>query len=527
MLSGTNLIGYQHFKGGKVTFKTINPQTNTENPTQFTEATSNEINLAVQLAKNAFSEYQNCSNQDKHDFLIQISKNILNLGEDLIEMYCSESGLEFKRALAERERTIWQIKLFSSQLLSGEWINASIDFAIPERRPNTKPDLRKMLIPLGPVVVFGSSNFPLAYSTAGGDTISALASGCPVIVKSHPMHSGTGELIAQAIVDAAQKTGMPEGVFSNINSSNYVAGTHLVSHSDIKAVGFTGSISGGRALFDLANKREEPIPVFAEMGSINPVILFPEALKERNQELAETFANSITLDSGQFCTNPGLMIGIESEELDDFIGNISKEIVAKNPTCMLHPRILDNYNENKELLCNQDGLELPGCYQGEVKSNFGQQAIATAKGETFLANKTLHLEVFGPFSLIIRCKNFEEMEAVINSLEGQLTGTIIAESSELDDSKNIVSALKNRVGRLIFNGVPTGVEVCKSMHHGGPYPATSNSHFTAVGHDAITRWARPISFQNWPNNLLPKELKNENPLDILRNIDGEWTKRKI
>ncbi len=527
MLHGKNLIGYLSFESGNSTFKTVNPHTNTENPTVFTEATLEEINLATQLAKSAFSEYQNFSNPSKHAFLNQISKNILNLGEDLIEMYCLESGLGFKRALAERARTLWQIKLFSNHLLNGDWVDASIDRAIPDRKPNAKPDLRKMLIPLGPVVVFGSSNFPLAYSTAGGDTISALAAGCPVIVKSHPMHSGTGELIAQAIKEAAQTTGMPEGIFSNINSSNYEAGTHLVSHPDIKAAGFTGSITGGRAIFDLANQREEPIPVFAEMGSINPVILFPDALKERNQELAKIFANSITLDTGQFCTNPGLMIGIDSVELDDFIGNLSKEIVAKKPSCMLHPRILDNYNVNKKLLCDQEGVDLVGWHEANTPSNFGQQAIATAKGKTFLANKTLHLEVFGPFSLLICCTDFEEMEAVINSLEGQLTATIIAQPNELDYSKNIVSAIQNRVGRLIFNGVPTGVEVCKSMHHGGPYPATSNSHFTAVGHDAITRWTRPISFQNWPDNLLPKELQNENPLDILRNIDGEWTKKKM
>jgi NADP-dependent aldehyde dehydrogenase len=390
-----------------------------------------------------------------------------------------------------------------------------------------KVDLRKMNVALGPIVVFGASNFPLAFSTAGGDTAAALAAGCPVIVKSHPMHAGTGELVSSAIIKAAEKTGMPNGVFSNLNSSGIEVGQELVQNPNVKGVGFTGSIRGGRALFDLAGKRPEPIPVFAEMGSINPVVFLPEALNEKADDWAKTYAGSITLGAGQFCTNPGLLLGIKGAGLNQFGQTLAEEIVKVAPTCMLHPNIFGAYESGKAKAISQEGIEVLADYKDDSQDNYGRQIVSKVSGATFLENPTLHHEVFGPFSLLVACEDANQLEQILHKLEGQLTGTIVATDNELVSNSGIVSALQNRVGRIIFNGVPTGVEVCPSMQHGGPYPASTDARFTAVGVDSIKRWVRPFSFQAWPNNLLPDELKNENPLNILRNVDGVKTRNKI
>jgi NADP-dependent aldehyde dehydrogenase len=429
-----------------------------------------------------------------------------------------------ERALGERGRTVYQLRTFANLVYEGSWVEATIDTADPIRQPIPKADIRKMLVPLGPVVVFGASNFPLAYSTAGGDTAAALAAGCPVIVKSHPMHTGTGELVASAIIKAAEKTGMPNGVFSNLNSSGIEVGISLVTHPQVKAVGFTGSIGGGRALHDIAAQRPEPIPVFAEMGSINPVVILPEAAKKKGNEWANIYAKSITLGSGQFCTNPGLLLGIQGKDFSNFIQVLSEEIVKIEPTCMLHPAIIGAFESKKEIMQAQRGLQTVVSYDKKVSSNYGRQAIVTVKGADFIANTTLHQEVFGPFSMIVQCKNESQLEEIIIRLEGQLTGTVLAEDEELEKYEKIVNALQNRVGRIIFNGVPTGVEVCTSMVHGGPYPASTDSRFTAVGINSIKRWVRPISFQSWPDAFLPDALKNENPLGISRYVDGKQTK---
>ena len=402
----------------------------------------------------------------------------------------------------------------------GSWVEASIDTALPDREPVPKPDLRKMLIPLGPVVVFGASNFPLAYSTAGGDTAAALAAGCPVVVKSHPMHAGTGELVASAIVKAARQTGMPSGVFSNLNSSGIEVGVQLVSHPKVKAVGFTGSIQGGRALLDVAARREEPIPVFAEMGSVNPVVLLPGALKERGENLSRQYAGSVTLGTGQFCTNPGLLLGIKGEELDRFVQDLAGAMVEIEPSIMLHPNIVGAYERNKQKAMSQEGLSVVAELTRDVPANFARQAVTTVEGTTFLNNTALHQEVFGPFTMVVQCDNASQLEEVVSQLEGQLTGTVIAGQDELSGYAGLVEALQNRVGRIIYNGVPTGVEVCPSMVHGGPYPASTDSRFTAVGTYSIRRWARPFSYQDWPDELLPEELKNDNPLGIERKINN-------
>ena len=341
------------------------------------------------------------------------------------------------------------------------------------------------------------------------------------------MHAGTGELVASAIIKAAEKTGMPNGVFSNLNSSGIEVGVLLVKNAQVKAVGFTGSIRGGRALYDIAAQRPEPIPVFAEMGSVNPVILLPEAAKNKGDEWAKTYAGSVTLGAGQFCTNPGLILGVKGNELTNFINVLSQEIVKIEPTCMLHPNIIGAYESNKAKMQEQTGLETKASFSNDVAKNYGRQTITTVEGTTFLANTVLHQEVFGPFSMVVQCESIEQLQEVISKLEGQLTGTILAEKGELESNSAIVSALQNRVGRIIFNGVPTGVEVCPAMVHGGPYPASTDSRFTAVGINSIKRWVRPFSFQSWPNELLPDALKNENSLEISRLVDGMQTSKQL
>lgn len=526
MITGKNYIGNLLSSIGNKTFKTFNPQTNLENEFVFSEASNVEIEQATELATEAFQKFQKVTGAKKCEFLNEIANEIESLGDELIKTYCSETGLPEGRALGERGRTVFQLRSFANLVKEGSWVEAVIDTADPNRQPIPKVDIRKMLIPLGPVVVFGASNFPLAYSTAGGDTAAAFAAGCPVIVKSHPMHAGTGELVASAIIKAAEKTGMPNGVFSNLNSSGIEVGVSLVKHPAVKAVGFTGSIRGGRALYDMAAQRSEPIPVFAEMGSINPVVILPNAAKIKGADWAKTYAGSITLGSGQFCTNPGLILGIKNDDLSNFIKVLSEEIVKIEPSCMLHPNIIGNYENNKAKMLTQKGLETKATLDKELSANYGRQAITTVEGATFLANTNLHQEVFGPFSMIVQCENIAQLEDIILKLEGQLTGTILAEK-ELENYGNIVDALQNRVGRIIFNGVPTGVEVCPAMVHGGPYPASTDSRFTAVGTESIKRWVRPFSFQSWPNELLPNELKNENPLGILRVVDGKRTNSNI
>lgn len=527
MTSGKNYIGFNLQAAGTERFKTFNPKTNIHNPQEFVEASDAEINQAVNLASEAFKTYRHFNGVKKANFLNAIADQIMALGDTLVHMYMSETGLPEGRAKGERGRTVFQLQTFANLLQEGSWVNATIDTAIPDRTPAAKPDLRRMHIPLGPVVVFGASNFPLAYSTAGGDTAAALAAGCPVIVKSHPMHAGTGELVSQAIVKAAQETGMPNGLFSNLNSKGIEVGTQLVKHPGVKAVGFTGSINGGRALFDLAAARDEPIPVFAEMGSINPAVVLPEALTEKGDEIATTYAGSISLGVGQFCTNPGLILGIESVELDSFCKTLSDQLQQINAGCMLHPNIHEAYNTKRDKALKLLEAETLLAPAPDQEANAAQQALARVSGEAFLNNKKLHEEVFGPFSMVVACKDAAELTRVISGLEGQLTGTIMAASNEAESYPELISAMQNRVGRIIYNGVPTGVEVCPSMVHGGPYPASTDSRFSAVGTHSIARWVRPFSYQDWPDSLLPDALKNSNPLGISRLVNNSWTQDSI
>jgi len=506
MITGKNCIGGQFKADGAVEFKTIDPKKNQENPTVFIEATKEEIESAAELAWEAFKTFRNISGRQRAEFLNTIADEMLALDQELLDTYMLESGLPEGRAIGERGRTIFQLRSFAELVSNEDWRENTFDTAQPDRKPMPKPDLRKTMIPLGPVAVFGASNFPLAYSTAGGDTASALAAGCPVVVKGHPMHAGTNELVASAIVKAAEKTGMPKGVFSSINGK-VQAGIDLVSHPKVKAVGFTGSIGGGRALFDLAAKREEPIPVFAEMGSINPVIMTANAISKRGSELAKTYAGSITLGTGQFCTNPGLLLTVKSPDTEAFVQELAKETIAMAPQTMLHPNIKEGYRKKGEDVTSQDGVEVVGKYEGDLEPNEAASIIASVSGEAFLQNPKMHQEVFGPFSMVVQCKDEAELIQIIDGLEGQLTGTLIAEKGDDLNLAEIVDSLQNRVGRIIYNGVPTGVEVCASMQHGGPYPASTDSRFTAVGIHSIKRWVRPISYQSFPKELLPDHLK--------------------
>ncbi|RED23287.1 NADP-dependent aldehyde dehydrogenase [Flavobacterium cutihirudinis] len=522
MTTGKNYIGESLSAKGKTTFKTINPELNLENETVFYEATEDEISEAVLLAEEAFKTYGTISDIKKAEFLEAIAEEIESLGEDLLTTYVNESGLPAGRANGERGRTTGQLRAFATMLREGSWVEAIIN------KTEGKPDIRRIQIPIGPVAVFGASNFPLAFSTAGGDTASALASGCPVVVKSHPLHAGTGELVASAIIKAAKRTGMPNGVFSNLNSGGIEVGKTLVEHPSIKGVGFTGSIKGGTALCKIAANREIPIPVYAEMGSINPVLILPSALQNEGEKWAKNYAGSITAGTGQFCTNPGLILGVDSKELENFISILALEIDKLEPTCMLHPAIKSQYEKLKsEVLEQQDYTQLTNLDK-EVKPNYALQNVISVDGNTFLKNKTFHKEVFGPFSVVVKCDDIEQLNKIIQDLEGQLTGTVLnADLKEFEDFKEVIDNLKNKVGRLVFNNVPTGVEVCSGMTHGGPFPASSDAKFTSVGLIAVKRWVRPVTFQDWPDQLLPSALQDSNPLNINRTVNDIITKNPI
>ncbi len=489
----------------------------------FKDASIQEINEALQSAWSAFHEYRKLSLQHRANFMRAIAAEIEQCGDKLIRTAMKETHLTEARLVSERARTIFQLESYALACEQGTWLDARIDTANPDRNP-PKPDIRKMLVPLGPVVVFGSSNFPFAYSTAGGDTACALAAGCPVIVKAHPAHPETSQLVADAISIAAEKSNMPYGIFSHLHGASFEVGKALLMHPLTKAVGFTGSFTGGKQLYDWANQRKEPIPVFAEMGSINPVFLMPDKLQHSYKDIASMYAASITLGVGQFCTNPGLIIGLESDALQSFIHDLGKHIQQVSPAAMLHPGIVKAYKEKKGVALLQDDVHLVAESSTEVKADEGLPTVATATGETFLDNPVLHQEVFGPYSIVIRCKDMEEMTKVAKRLEGQLTSTLMATDKDLQENEDLVEAVKNICGRLILNGVPTGVEVCLSMQHGGPFPATTDSRFTSVGADGIRRFARPLAFQNWPDHLLPDELKNANPLGIWRTVNNELKK---
>jgi 2,5-dioxopentanoate dehydrogenase len=485
------------------------------------------INNALKQAEKAFKTYRQTTGKQRATFLKAIGEEIMALGDALIETTSRETNLPTARLVGERGRTILQLTQFANFVEEGSWVDAIIDTAQPDRQPLPKVDIRKMYVPLGTVAVFGSSNFPFAYSTAGGDTASALATGCPVIVKGHPAHAETSRMVATAILKAAQRTGMPEGVFAHIEGG-VEEGVYLVKHPTVKAVGFTGSFIGGKSLFDTANKRKVPIPVFAEMGSTNPVFLFENALTLRGGAMASQLADSATLGMGQFCTKPGLIIGIDSDDLKKFIQNLQTNMAAKTAAPLLHQGIANNYKKGLQNIDNQhiDAFSV-NAIPNLQSPIMGNPAVGVTTGQAFLKNKILHQEVFGPFTLVIACKDKSEMKRIAENLEGQLTASLMAEPDDLKKNKDLIALISDKCGRFILNGVPTGVEVTDAMQHGGPFPASTDSRYSSVSVGAVYRWVRPLAYQSFSTDILPNELKNENPLSILRKINGVLTKDRV
>ncbi|WP_346839543.1 aldehyde dehydrogenase (NADP(+)) [Microbulbifer sp. SAOS-129_SWC] len=528
-ISGKQLIAGKWLEGRSGTFNGVNPATGEDLEPQFTCADEFQVAEAVSAASECFTAFANTTPQQRADFLNACADEIMALGDELLERVSAETGYPRGRAEGERGRTCGQLRLFADWIVDGEYLDARIDTAMPERQPLPRPDLRSFNQALGPVAVFGASNFPLAFSVAGGDTAAAFAAGCPVIVKGHNSHPGTSELVAQAIDKAVQKCGLPGGVFSLIMGAGKTVGAALVQAPGIKAVGFTGSTAGGTALFKLANERPEPIPVFAEMGSINPVVLLPEALKNSAESIAAGFVGSLTLGTGQFCVNPGLVLAVEGDGLEQFIAATGEALAKVGAGVMLNKNTRQGYQSGVAKLRDQAGVEqvAAGEAAGEDGGFTCQAGLLTVCAKDFLANRELQEEVFGPMSLVVKCRDRAELLQAIQSLQGQLTGTLQCSESELASYGDLVELLRQRVGRIVVNGFPTGVEVCHSMMHGGPFPAATDARFTSVGTMSIARFVRPICFQNYPQSLLPDALKDSNPLEIPRLVNGEKSRAAL
>ncbi|OKS87259.1 aldehyde dehydrogenase (NADP(+)) [Mucilaginibacter polytrichastri] len=525
-MNGNNIVACNYVTVDGKSFKGLAPSTGLQLEGDFTVADEATVNSALAAATDAYKVYKNIGKAKKAEFLRAIATEIAALGETLINRAVAESGLPAGRITGEMGRTTGQLRMFADMVEEGSWVDAVIDTALPERAPLPKPDLRRMLTAIGPVVVFGASNFPLAFSVAGGDTASALAAGCPVVVKVHPAHPGTSAMVGGAICKAAADTGMPAGVFSLLYDTGYSVGEQLVKHPQTKAVAFTGSFNGGMALIKLAQQRTALIPVFTEMGSINPVVFLPEIIQNQPKEMAAKYAASITLGAGQFCTNPGLMLAIKSPGLDTFVQEIAKAIETVPSATMLTEGIWKNYQKLSEGITAKNGITLVAESKA-ISSELVNQSTAkilTVTAADFLANPKLREEIFGPLSLLVIADSPQQLEAVAASLEGQLTVTIMAEKTELAQYSDLVDILSSITGRLILNGVPTGVEVCAAMQHGGPFPASSDSRYTSVGTAAIYRFVRPLAWQDWDDTLLPAELQHANPLNIWRQVNNQWTK---
>ena len=527
-LNGRSLIGFRDGAGGQDAFWAMNPAKGERLEPQFFPATADEIEAAVRLGHAAFSTYGRLSGREKGAFLRKIAENTESVAGELIERAELETALPKGRLQAETARTCGQLRLFAQVVEEGSWVTARIDRADPERRPSPRPDIRSMLRPLGPVVVFGASNFPLAFSVAGGDTASALAAGNPVIVKAHPAHPGTSELVGRAVRESVRECGLPEGVFSLLFDGGTRLGSALVQHVLVKAVGFTGSRAAGRALMDLAASRPEPIPFFGEMSSTNPVFILPGALRERGESVAAGLFGSFTLGAGQFCTKPGMVFVPAGRDADSFAVRL-RDLVRGSPVFnLLTAGIANSYRSAITRRKSDEAVKAAAV----VESASGSGCSATAAlfetdARTFLGNTVLGSEIFGPTTLLVRHTSREEILEIARNLEGHLTATIHGTEDDLRQFADLVAILENKAGRLVFNGFPTGVEVCHAMVHGGPYPATSDGRSTSVGSQAIFRFARPVCYQGFPDEALPEELKNNNPLGIWRMVDGEMTREPL
>lgn len=490
----------------------------------YKDATTEEINTIMQKAADAAKVYRKSTLQSRRDLMYRIATGLEEKLPELVQTAMRETNLPETRLKGEVGRTALQMRQYGDECCRADWMDIRINTAGYQ---NVTTDIRKMEIALGPVVIFGASNFPFAFSTGGGDTACALAAGCPVVVKAHPAHPDTSQMVADIIHEAVKSQGLPEGVFSHVTGISYEVGKSLVMHKETSAVGFTGSYRGGKQLFDWATQRDVPIPVFSEMGSTNPVFLLPEKLDAEASQVAKDYASSITTGAGQFCTKPGLIFGVKGKGLDTFISVLSEEIEKIAPQKMLHPGIAKSYKVNRTNAISQDDVTVLTPPTIEINSPEGDAVVAIVDAKTFINNKKLHQEVFGPYSLLIQCDDISQMCQVADDLEGQLTATIIGSEDEVARNTELVDIIKNKCGRILLNGVPTGVTVCQAMHHGGPYPASTDSRFTSVGSDGIKRFTRPLCFQNFPESLLPDELKNANPLKIWRLVNGEHTQGSL
>ena len=523
-MTAQNFIAGQRVGAGTIRLQSLDASTGEALPREFLQATEAEVDAAARAAEAAFPAYSTLSPERRAQFLDAIATELEALGDDFITTVCRETALPAARIQGERGRTANQMRLFAKVLRRGDFLGARIDSALPERQPLPRPDLRQYRTGVGPVAVFGASNFPLAFSTAGGDTAAALAAGCPVVVKAHSGHMATAEFVGEAITRAADATGMPAGVFNMIYGAG--VGEPLVKHPAIQAVGFTGSLKGGRSLCDLAAARPQPIPVFAEMSSINPVLVLPAALQARGEKVARELADSVVMGCGQFCTNPGLVIGIASPAFSLFVANLITEIGQRPAQTMLNAGTLKSYEKGiARLLTHPAVRHLAGQPQE------GRQALPQlfqAKAELLVqGEELLQEEVFGPTTIIVEVADEAELRRALDGLHGQLTATLIAEAEDLSRFAALVPVLERKAGRLLINGYPTGVEVCDAMVHGGPYPATSDARGTSVGSLAIDRFLRPVCYQNYPDALLPDALKDANPLGIARLVDGETTRGAV
>jgi len=518
-LTGDILIGSKRLSGIGATFKAVNPATGEVLEPAFAFAGAAEVARAGALAAAAFDIYRETAPEARAAFLESIAAEILALGDDLVVRACAESGLPRPRIEGERMRTVGQLRLFAAVVRAGHWLDLRVDPALPERKPLPRPDLRQRHIALGPVAVFGASNFPLAFSVAGGDTASALAAGCPVVAKGHPAHPGTGELVATAVLKAVAAHGLPDGTFSLLLGGNET-GIALVKDARIKAVGFTGSRSGGLALSALAAARPEPIPVYAEMSSINPVYLLPGALAAGAEKLGRDFIGSVILGAGQFCTNPGLVLAVGGPDLDSFVASAAAALADYAPSAMLTPGIHRAYEAGRKVL--SENRRVDRVAEGKVGEgvNRGTGALFVTEGADFLADETLSHEVFGASSLVVRCRDEDELLRVSRKLEGQLTVTLHLATSDLDAARRLMPVLEMKAGRILANGWPTGVEVSPAMMHGGPFPATSDGRSTSVGSLAIRRFLRPVCYQDMPSELLPDALRDSALEALPHMMDG-------
>jgi NAD-dependent aldehyde dehydrogenases len=523
-LQGLSILGHSRVKPAGKRVPAINPANGTDLPTSFHWATSEDVSRAAQLASNAFAEYRRWPAARRANFLRLIASLIETNATALIERANLETALPPARLQGEIARTCAQLRLFATLIEEGWWVDARIDHANPERKPLPKPDVRSMLQPLGPVAVFSSSNFPFAFSVAGGDTASALAAGCPVIVKPHQGHLGTSEAVGLLIQQAVRESSAPEGVFSLLFGPGRDVGMALVKHPLIKAVGFTGSRAGGRALMDAAAARPEPIPVYAEMGSINPVFILPGAMQQNAEALATGLHGSVTLGVGQFCTNPGLVFIEPKPPAQSFMQKLESLMAATPAGTMLTPSICSEYHAGIEKFARIAGVRRITQTAEAQRNGQAHATLFATDAETFFARHELMDEVFGPCTLVVHCDSKDQMLAAAEKLEGQLTATIHGTPDDFAANRDLISILETKVGRLVCNGYPTGVEVCHAMNHGGPYPATADGRSTSVGTRAIMRFARPVCYQNFPDTALPDELKESNPLGLWRLVDGQLGK---